>query len=109
MAIDASKFTIDASGNIRQVSAFVPGTHSRFSTLELHAWLQDLADNPTASGDELLSHMGFEPCGFDVLAARCGLDAAALTTALLHLEMDGQVASLAGGLFQRMAPASRAS
>lgn len=64
---------------------------------------------PTASGDELLSHMGFEPCGFDVLAARCGLDAAALTTALLHLEMDGQVASLAGGLFQRLAPARRAS
>lgn len=59
--IDATKFTIDASGNIRQVSAFVPGTHSRFSTLELHAWLQDLADNPTASGDDLVSILGNNP------------------------------------------------
>lgn len=61
MAIDASKFTIDASGNIRQVSAFVPGTNSRFSTLELHAWLQDLADNPASSGDDLVSILGNNP------------------------------------------------
>lgn len=61
MALDASKFTIDASGNIRQVSAFVPGTNARYSTLELHAWLQDLADNPTASGDDLVSILGNNP------------------------------------------------
>ena len=60
-------------------------------------------------GEELLVHMGFEPCGFEALALRSGLEAAALTTALLHLEMDGQVASLAGGLYQRLAPTKRAS
>ncbi len=59
--IDASKFTIDASGNIRQVSAFVPATDSRFSTLELHAWLQDLADNASPSGDDLVSILGVNP------------------------------------------------
>lgn len=61
MAIDASKFTIDSSGNIRQVSAFVPGTDSRYTTLELHAWLQDLADNATPSGDDTVSILGNNP------------------------------------------------
>lgn len=61
MAIDASKFTIDSSGNIRQVSAFVPGTDARYTTLELHAWLQDLADNPAAAGDDLVSILGTNP------------------------------------------------
>lgn len=61
MAIDASKFTIDASGNIRQVSAFVPGTDARFTTLELHAWLQDLADNAAPAGDDLVSILGGNP------------------------------------------------
>lgn len=61
MAVNASHFTIDASGNIRQVSAFVPGTNARYSTLELHAWLQDLADDPTTSGDDLVSILGNNP------------------------------------------------
>lgn len=61
MAIDASKFTIDSSGNIRQVSAFVPATDSRYTTLELHAWLQDLADNAAPSGDDLVSILGSNP------------------------------------------------
>ena len=61
MAIDASKFTINAAGDIRQVAAFVPGTSARFSTLELHAWLQDLADNPSVAGDDLVSILGPNP------------------------------------------------
>lgn len=61
MAIDASKFTIDASGNLRQVAAFVPGTDTRYATLELHAWLQSLASNPTAIGDDLVSILGTNP------------------------------------------------
>ena len=61
MAIDASKFTIDSSGNIRQVTGFSPGTDSRYSTLELHAWLQDLADNAAPAGDDLVSILGVNP------------------------------------------------
>ena len=61
MALDASKFTIDSSGNIRQVSAFVPGTNTRYTTLELHAWLQDLADNAAPAGDDLVSILGNNP------------------------------------------------
>ncbi len=61
MAISASDFTIDSSGNVRQATAFVPGTHSRYSTLELHAWLQDLADNAAPAGDDLVSILGVNP------------------------------------------------
>ena len=57
----ATDLTIDASGNIRQVSSFVPGTNARYTTLELHAFLQDLADNPTPSGDDVVSILGNNP------------------------------------------------
>lgn len=61
MALDLLKFTIDASGNIRQASAFVPGTDARYTTLELHAALQDLADNAAPAGDDLVSILGSNP------------------------------------------------
>lgn len=61
MAIDASKFTIDSSGNIRQVAAFVPGTDARYTTLELHAWLQALAVDAAPSGDDLVSILSSNP------------------------------------------------
>lgn len=60
MAI-ADDFTIDASGNLRQVAAFVPGTSARYTTLALHAWLQDLADNAAPAGDDLVSILGSNP------------------------------------------------
>lgn len=61
MALDITKFTIGSNGNIRQVSAFVPGTDSRYTTLELHAALQDMADNATPDGDDLVSILGANP------------------------------------------------
>ena len=54
-------FSIDTSGNIRQGAAFVPGTSARFTTLEGHAWLQDLADNSAPSGDDNVSILGANP------------------------------------------------
>jgi len=51
----------------------------------------------------LLSALGFDPMGLDALVARTGLDASRLQVALLELELDGHVARLPGGLFQRMA------
>jgi len=61
MALDLTKFTINADGDIRQVAAFVPGTDARYSTLELHAALQDLADNAAPAGDDLVSILGANP------------------------------------------------
>ncbi len=57
-----------------------------------------------ASGhNDLLAHMGFDPCGLDDLAGRSGLTADTLSVMLLHLELDGHVASLPGGRYQRLA------
>jgi len=52
--------------------------------------------------DAVLAALGFDPVGLDALAARSGLDAAQLQTRLMLLELDGQVARLPGGLFQRL-------
>lgn len=49
----------------------------------------------------LLQALGFDPMGVDALVARTGMDAAALQVELLELELDGRVARLPGGLFQR--------
>ena len=50
----------------------------------------------------LLEGMGFDPCDIDTLAARSGLTAEKLYAMLLQLELDGRVASLPGGRFQRL-------
>jgi DNA processing protein len=55
----------------------------------------------TASEDDLLGHIGFDPIGLDALAARTGLDAAHLQARLLTLELDGHIVRLPGALFQR--------
>lgn len=49
----------------------------------------------------LLDAMGFDPVNLDALMARCGWPAAALSAALLELELDGRVARLPGQLFQQ--------
>lgn len=51
----------------------------------------------------LLQALGFDPVGLDALCARTGLGAAVLQGLLLELELDGRVARLPGGLFQRVA------
>lgn len=53
----------------------------------------------------LLQALGFDPMGVDALVARTGLDAASLQVELLELELDGQVARLPGGLYQRLGSA----
>lgn len=49
----------------------------------------------------LLEAMGFDPVSLDALMARSGWAAPELSAALLELELDGEVARLAGQLFQR--------
>jgi DNA processing protein len=50
----------------------------------------------------LLRDMGFAPISIDQIAARAGLTAAAVSSQLSHLEVDGRVQALAGGWFQRI-------
>lgn len=51
----------------------------------------------------LLAALGFDAVSLDALQARTGLDTARLQAQLLELELNGQVARLPGGLFQRLA------
>jgi DNA processing protein len=51
----------------------------------------------------LLDAMGYEAITLDELSMRTGLDAASLNAQLLELELEGRVARLPGGQFQRIA------
>lgn len=62
----------------------------------------DTGPQPGAQPHALLEHLGFDPCDIDTLAARSGLPSAAVTTMLTQLELDGQVAVLPGGRYQRL-------
>lgn len=53
-------FAIATNGAITG-PAFVPGTDARFTTLELHQWLQDLADDAAPTGDDNVSILGANP------------------------------------------------
>ena len=57
------------------------------------------AADPVVTG--LLAHLGYDPCDIDTLCARSGLTVAAVSAMLLQLELDGKVAVLPGGLYQR--------
>ena len=50
----------------------------------------------------LLAHLGFDPVDMDSLSQRSGLTIEALSAILLQLEMAGNVATLPGGLYQRL-------
>ena len=53
-----------------------------------------------ASG--LLAHMGHDPVDVDSLCGRAGMSADQVTAELLRLELEGRIAALPGGLYQRL-------
>jgi len=60
----------------------------------------DAAPAP-ADADPLLAALGHDPVTLDALGARTGWSAAELSARLLEMELEGRVARLPGGLFQR--------
>ncbi|MBB4013922.1 DNA processing protein [Niveibacterium umoris] len=62
-----------------------------------------VAGTPPAPGEErVLAAMGFDPADVDTLCTRSNLTPDALFAILLELELDGRVARLPGGRFQRL-------
>jgi DNA processing protein len=51
----------------------------------------------------LLGHMGHDPVDVDALCERAGMSAEQVSSELLRLELDGRIAALPGGLYQRLA------
>jgi len=62
--------------------------------------------NPPLSAEPriqaLLDQLGFDPCDIDGLCARSGLTSDAVSSVLTQLEIEGRVAALPGGLYQRI-------
>jgi DNA processing protein len=54
------------------------------------------------AGHALLEKMGFDPCDIDELIGRSGLPTEVVSATLLQLELDGRIAGLPGGLYQRI-------
>ncbi|MGB4923912.1 MAG: DNA-protecting protein DprA, partial [Candidatus Nitrotoga sp.] len=50
----------------------------------------------------LLTHLGFDPVDMDSLSQRSGLTIGELSAILLQLELDGDITTLPGGLYQRI-------
>lgn len=59
------------------------------------------AEQPEKAG-VLLQALGFDPCSLDELVGRSGLTTDVVSVMLLHLELDGLVATLPGGRYQRI-------
>jgi DNA processing protein len=62
---------------------------------------------PTTGGakgnaERVLTALGHDPAGVDALTTRSGLPAEVVTVALVELELAGQIASLPGGLYQKL-------
>jgi len=99
---------------IREGAKLVESAQDVMEELQLPARAQTLvaadgdAGSAAAGADScdpdqaLLKALGFDPVGLDALQARCGLETAALQARLMTMELDGHVARLAGGLFQRV-------
>jgi DNA processing protein len=79
----------------------------------IHDILEELGGAPfpeTAKGNELgnteyplLEKMGYDPITMDGLIERSGLTSESLSSMLLVLELEGRVATLPGGRYQRLA------
>jgi DNA processing protein len=54
--------------------------------------------------DAVLDLMGFAPISMEQLAHRSGMDASHIAQRFSVLELEGRIAALNGGLFQRLEP-----
>jgi len=61
----------------------------------------------SAPSSGLLALMGHDPVDVDSLCVRAGLPAEQVASELLRLELDGRIAALPGGLYQRLEKAHR--
>lgn len=96
---EGAKLVENAQDVLEELQLATPLQVSLFAE-SLDPDLSDAADD----ANPLLAHMGFAPVSLDALQARSGLETASLQAQLLSLELDGVLARLPGGLFQRLAP-----
>jgi DNA processing protein len=115
MAIPGSIHAMQSHGChwlIRQGAKLVENVQDIFEELHIQTasdqYHRHASGEPQAStpSHPVLDHMGFTPISLDALQTHCHLETSALQSELLRLELDGFVARLPGGKFQRLCPAS---
>lgn len=86
---------------IKQGAKLVDSVHDILDELHIDA---AEADVPQAApkAHALLELMGYDPCDVDTLAARSGLDASAVAALITGFELEGAIAPLPGGRYQRI-------
>ena len=98
---------------IRQGAKLVESTHDVLEDMKVVNTTVSIATHAHDTGatgtndpeNALLEALGFDPVSLDALQARTGIDTPNLQAQLMGLELQGRVARLPGGLFQRMAQA----
>lgn len=60
------------------------------------------AEGAVEEANELIAALGFDPVHPDILVTRSGLTAETVSAMLLALELEGRIAALPGGLYQRL-------
>ncbi len=86
---------------IKQGAKLVESAQDVLEELGVAGVPETRSQEPSA-GHDLLDKMGFDPCDIDGLIARSGLTAEIVSAILLQLELEGKVAGLPGGLYQRV-------
>ena len=87
---------------IKQGAKLVESAQDVLEELGMAGIAETRFPEPAAAGHDLLDKMGFDPCDIDGLIARSGLTAENVSAILLQLELEGKVAGLPGGLYQRV-------
>jgi len=85
---------------IKQGAKLVESAQDLLQELGIEALAAPVAAAAGAAAG-LLAHLGYDPSDIDTLCARSGLTADLVSAMLLQLELDGKVASLPGGQYQR--------
>jgi len=111
MAVPGSIHAMQSHGChwlIRQGAKLVENVKDILEELQIPIYT-DEGNSPSSGGSQqtaalhpVLDQMGFTPISLDALQTYCNLETSVLQSELLNLELDGRVARMPGGLFQRL-------